>query len=259
MSELGVALVTGAAGGIGRGIALELAARNHHVVLGDLDTESVAAVEHEIREAGGSATAVQLDVTNKESREGALRLCAEELGGLNTLVNCAGVLQDSLIERMPLTMFSRVLEINLIGPLALIAASVDLMRHSGGGAIINIASRAWLGIFGSTAYATSKGGLVGASRALALELGREGITVNCIAPGFIETEMSASLPPKVREKTLASLAVGHAGQPSDVAAAVAYFARAPYCTGQVLPVCGGRSIGTPDIPLSMATKQKEQQ
>lgn len=254
MTGRGVALVTGAAGGIGRAIAMELAAQRHHVVLGDLDLEAVSVIEQAIRTAGGSATAVQLDITSQESRAKVIRLCAEDLGGLNTLVNCAGVLQDSLIERMPLAMFSRVLEINLVSPLALIAETVDLMRRSGGGAMINIASRAWLGIFGSTAYGTSKGGLVGASRALALELGRDGITVNCIAPGFIETDMSASLPPKVREATLASLAVRRAGQPSDVATAVAFLAQAPYCTGQVLPLCGGRSIGTPTISLPTATK-----
>lgn len=258
MTDIKVALVTGAARGIGRAIALQLASSSYHVVVGDLNHAAVLRVQEEIEQAGGNATAVQLDVTVKDSREAALRLCSEKFGRLDTLVNCAGVLKDAVIERMPIALFSSLMAVNLIGPLALIGGSVDLMRRSGGGAIINISSRAWLGTFGSTAYSTAKGGLVGASRSLALELGRYGITVNCIAPGFIETEMTAALPQSVRERIFSSIAVRHIGQPDDIARAVTFLADAPYCTGQVLPVCGGRSIGVPEFSVSVNEGLKEQ-
>jgi 3-oxoacyl-[acyl-carrier protein] reductase len=119
------------------------------------------------------------------------------------------------------------------------------MAARGGGAVVNLASRAWLGTFGSTAYSTAKGGLVGATRSLALELGPARITVNAVAPGFVETPMTDGLPPDIRRRTLDAIPVGRAGRPDDVAAAVAYLAEAPYVTGQVLVVCGGRSIGDP--------------
>jgi 3-oxoacyl-[acyl-carrier protein] reductase len=120
------------------------------------------------------------------------------------------------------------------------------MEAAGGGVVINIASRAWLGIFGSGAYSASKGGLIGATRSLALEVGALGVTANCIAPGYVETPLSATLPAQVLEKTLHSIPVGRGGVPDDIAAAVRYLVcEGSYVTGQVLTVCGGRSIGDP--------------
>ncbi|HYH35421.1 MAG TPA: SDR family NAD(P)-dependent oxidoreductase [Nocardioides sp.] len=241
-----VALVTGGAGGIGRAICARLVAEGATVVVADLDRDAVEATVGDITSAGQPAQAhpLVLDVTDPASRSAAIDVCAG-LGGPDVLVNCAGVLRDARVGKLDPGLFRRLLEINLLGPLALVRLAAPGMAQRGRGAVVNLASRAWLGTFGSTAYSTAKGGLVGATRSLALELGRCGITVNAVAPGFVETPMTDGLPPEIRRRTLDAIPVGRAGHPDDVAGAVAYLARAPYVTGQVLVVCGGRSIGDP--------------
>ncbi|WP_236791870.1 SDR family NAD(P)-dependent oxidoreductase [Amycolatopsis sp. GM8] len=233
------ALVTGGAGGIGRGVCARLARDADVVVVADLDPYAAAA------EIGPKARPMVLDVSSAASRTAVAAACVEEFGGVDILVNCAGVLKDARVGTLDPALFRRLLAINLLGPLALTRLLLGPMTRRGGGAVVNIASRAWLGTFGSTAYSTAKGGLVGATRSLALEVARQGITVNCVAPGFVATRMTDGLPDRIRERTLDAIPVGRAGRPDDVADAVAYLAAASYVTGQVLVVCGGRSIGDP--------------
>lgn len=241
-----LALVSGGAGGIGRAVCARLAREGATVVVADLDRDAAETTASEIVASGieSGLHPVHLDVTDPNSRHGAIARCSE-LGGVDLLVNCAGLLRDARIAKLEPALFRRLLDINLLGPLALTRLAVPAMADRGRGAVINLASRAWLGTFGSVAYSTAKGGLVGATRSLALELGRSGVTVNAIAPGFVETPMTDGLPPEIRRRTLDAIPVGRGGQPDDVAGAVAYLADAPYVTGQVLVVCGGRSIGDP--------------
>lgn len=240
-----VAFITGAAGGIGRGIAEYLAELGYSIGISDISEGALQAVANDITKATGVAVSSRAaDLGDQESVQAAVDATVSRLGGLDVLVNCAGILRDARIEKMEPAVFRQVLQVNLIGMLTTTAAALPALRSSDSGRIISLTSRAWLGNFGSTNYAASKGGIAGASRSLALALATDGITVNCIAPGFIETPMSNSMPDEIIERVRQSIPVGRVGQPRDVARTVAFLADAGagYVTGQSIPVCGGRSI-----------------
>lgn len=240
-----VAFITGAAGGIGRGIAEHLAELGYSLGLSDISETGLRAAANDITEtSGGTVSARAADLADRESVQAAVDATVSRLGELDVLVNCAGILNDARIEKMDPAVFRQVLDVNLIGMLTTTAAALPALRHSGSGRIISLTSRAWLGNFGSTNYAASKGGIAGVSRSLSLGLATDGITVNCIAPGFIETPMSNSMPTEIIERVRQSIPVGRVGQPLDVARTVAFLADAGsgYITGQSIPVCGGRSI-----------------
>ncbi|MGW0162999.1 SDR family NAD(P)-dependent oxidoreductase [Mycobacterium sp. NPDC003323] len=239
------ALVTGAAGGIGQGIATHLAELGYALALSDVADDALRLVADRITtDTGTRVETMTANLAEAASVGPAVDAAADRLGGLDVVVNCAGVLKDARVAKMTAAQFRQVLQINLVGMLNTTAAALPALRASGTGRVVSLTSRAWLGNFGSANYAASKGAIAGVSRSLALQLAADGITVNCIAPGFIETPMSKSLPDNIIERIMKSIPVGRVGRPDDVARTVAYLAGpdAGYVTGQTITVCGGRSI-----------------
>lgn len=240
------AIVTGAAGGIGLTIAEDLARAGYRVGLTDLHEDPLVRATDHIRSVtdSQSISAKAADISDARSITAAIETLAAALGGLDVVVNCAGVLQDARVPTMTAAQFRRVLAINLGGMLETTTAALPFLKESSNGRIISLTSRAWLGNFGSSNYAASKGAIAGVSRSMALALASDGITVNCIAPGFIETPMSNSMPNHILNRVRRSIPVGRGGTPHDVGRAVAFLAseEAGYITGQSLAICGGRSI-----------------
>ncbi|MBM9464395.1 SDR family oxidoreductase [Aeromicrobium sp. YIM 150415] len=235
-----VAVITGAGSGIGAATARRLAEDGLDVVVTDLPQviDSIDPTDLHPR-----CHLFPLDVGDADGREALVGFVGERFSRVDVLFNCAGVGPNARLSKISDEDMAFALGINLLGPISLTRQLVPLMIESGGGAIINVSSRAWLGIFGSGIYTMSKGGLVGFSRALALELGAHGITVNAIAPGYIETPLAHTLPAGVLAETMEAIPVRRGGKPEDIASAVSYLVNeGSYVTGQTLAVCGGRSI-----------------
>ena len=236
-----VALVTGASRGIGAAIALELARKGLKVV-GTATTDAGAA---RIREALASFPGCDgrtLDVTNGSAAEALVDAVAKEFGGLQVLVNNAGITRDTLAMRMKDEDWDAVLDTNLKGVFRMSRAVMRTMMKQRYGRIISITSVVGAsGNPGQANYAAAKAGVAGMTRALARELGSRQITVNCIAPGFIDTDMTAGLGEDQHKALLGQIPLGHLGKPSDIAHAVCYLAspQAAYVTGQELHVNGG--------------------
>jgi 3-oxoacyl-[acyl-carrier protein] reductase len=239
------ALVTGASQGIGEGVARLLAARGARVVLAARSADRLAALAAEIAAAGGAARALALDVAQPESVAGRLKELPEEFATIDILVNNAGITADNLLARMSLDDWERVLRTNLTGAFALTREVVRGMMRRRWGRVISVSSVVGLmGNAGQANYAAAKAGLVGFSKSLARELGSRSITVNVVAPGLIETAMTAVLPEASRAELTAGIALKRLGQVADVAAAVLYLAseEAAYVTGHTLNVSGGLYI-----------------
>jgi len=235
-----VALVTGATRGIGAAIATELAARGL-CVLGTATTEEGAARISAALSAQGGA-GLKLDVTDGVAVDALVDAVASKYGGLHVLVNNAGITRDTLAMRMKDADWDAVLDTNLKAVFRVSRAAIRPMMRQRFGRIISITSVVGAsGNPGQANYAAAKAGVAGMTRALARELGSRGITVNCVAPGFIETDMTANLPEEQRKALLAQIALGALGHPGDIAHAVAYLASdgAGYVTGQQLHVNGG--------------------
>ncbi|MGA7830611.1 MAG: 3-oxoacyl-[acyl-carrier-protein] reductase [Terracidiphilus sp.] len=241
-----IALVTGAAQGIGRACALELARFGATLAVADINAEKLASVAAEIEAAGGTAAAFRLDVSNEESIEAGAKAVLERFGKVEILVNNAGITRDALMMTMKRAEWDLVLNINLTGAYLLTQALLRPMIKNRWGRIVNMASvvgRA--GQAGQVNYAASKAGLIGMTRSLAREVASRGITVNAVAPGYIETPMTAVLDEKVSAAMLASIPIGRRGTDRDIAQAVKFLASdaASYITGHVLDVNGGMFMG----------------
>ncbi len=236
-----VALVTGASRGIGRGIALRLAAQGA-VVVAAARGENAAATVAEIVAAGGIAESVALDVTDSASIDAAVAGLLQRHGRIDVLVNNAGITRDQLMLRMKRDDWDQVIATNLTSAFACVQAVVKPMVKQRAGRIVSISSVVGqMGNAGQANYAASKAGLIGFSKALARELASRNITVNVVAPGLIETDMTRVLAEKAQTDWAAQIPAGRLGTPDDVAAAVSFLAsdEASYITGQVLAVNGG--------------------
>jgi len=238
-----IALVTGGSRGIGAACAKRLAADGFAVFLTYVSKPDAArAVCEAIAVAGGTARAFALDTADREAVAAFFGNEIKDKGVLQVLVNNAGITRDGLIMRMKDEDWDTVIGVNLSGAFACVREAAKVMAKQRSGRIINITSVVGLsGNAGQANYASAKAGLIGLTKAAALELASRGVTVNAVAPGFIETDMTASLPEKVREELMSRIPLKRLGQAEDVAAAVSYLASeaAAYVTGQVLSVNGG--------------------
>jgi 3-oxoacyl-[acyl-carrier protein] reductase len=238
-----VAVVTGGAQGIGRAIAETLAQGGANVVVADLQVEKAEATAKEITaHTGQQVIAVQVDVADSANAKAMIDRTIAEFGRIDILVNNAGTTRDNLIMRMKEADWDLVLNVNLKGAFNCSKAAIRSMMKQHYGRIINITSVSGLaGQAGQTNYSSSKAGLIGFTKALAKEVGSRNITVNAIAPGFIETVLTDDLPQELKDLALQMTPVGRFGKPQDIAQAVAFLAsdEVSFITGQVLSVDGG--------------------
>ena len=241
-----IALVTGAGRGIGRAIALEFSRRGASVVLNyNKSTEAAESLSAEIQAAGGKAAVFQADVSNFTQAQNLVKFAVDTFGDLHILVNNAGITRDTLIMMMSEEDWDSVIATNLKSTFNCSKAAVKHMMRKRYGRIINIASVAGqMGNPGQTNYSSSKAGQIGFTKALAREIAARNITVNAIAPGFVDTEILDAMSPEILEAALKMVPLGRKGKPEEIAYATAFLAsdQAAYITGQVLGVDGGMAM-----------------
>jgi len=237
-----IALITGASRGIGRACALALSEAGIRVALAARNQEQLESLAVEIRAAGREALPIAMDLTSSDSIKEAIGRVAKEFGPIHILVNNGGITKDNLALRMKKEDWDVVLATNLTGAFLAIQQVLHGMMRERWGRIINISSVVGeMGNAGQANYVASKAGLIGLTKAIAQEMGSRNITVNAVAPGFIETGMTHSLTPELKEKLLANVPLKRMGQPAEIASAVRFLAsdEASYITGHVLDVNGG--------------------
>ncbi|HVL75429.1 MAG TPA: 3-oxoacyl-ACP reductase FabG [Noviherbaspirillum sp.] len=239
-----VTLITGASRGIGKATALRFAREGAKVVVCDLD-DAVAETVAEIRLRGGNATGFTVDVTKPQSIEAMVSGVLATYGRIDVLVNNAGIVADAQLRKMTEEQFDRVIDVNLKGTYNCTRAVVDAMVEKKGGVVLNASSIVGLyGNFGQTNYAASKFGVIGMVKTWARELGRHGIRVNAVCPGFIETSILKSMPEKVVRALVERVPLGRLGKPDEIASTFAFLASddASYINGAVIEVSGGMTL-----------------
>lgn len=239
-----VVLITGSASGMGRQTAQRFAEKGATIVINDIDAEKVRGTVEDFRERGFHVLGAVADISSKAAVDGMVQQIVAEFGRIDVLVNNAGMERAGALRKLTEADWDITLNVNLKGTFLCSQAVHGHMVASKHGRIINIASRAWLGGAGQSPYSSAKAGVVGMTRTLAIELGRAGITVNCIAPGLIHTPMWDELPEKDQQFLLSRQPSGKLGDTDDIAQTVLFLADddAGFISGQVLYVCGGRSL-----------------
>jgi len=237
-----IALITGASRGIGKAIALALGEQGATVIGTATSDKGAEAISAYLTDAGIKGTGMALNVTDADSVDSVLKSIADEHGTITVLVNNAGITRDNLLMRMKDDEWNDIIDTNLTSIYRLSKAMLRPMMKARKGRIISIASVVGIsGNAGQTNYAAAKAGLIGFSKSLAREVGARGITVNVVAPGFIDTDMTHDLPEDVKNKLLGQIPLGRLGQPEEIASAVAFLASpaATYITGETINVNGG--------------------
>ncbi|MBX3273285.1 MAG: beta-ketoacyl-ACP reductase [Sandaracinaceae bacterium] len=241
-----VALVTGGSRGIGRAICVALAKAGAKVAVNYAGNEAAAAETLSlVREAGSDGELVRFDVADPDAVDAGVTGVAERLGGLHVLVNNAGISLDQILLRIKPEELERTMATNVGGTLWCAKSAIRLMMRKRDGRVINVSSVVGeAGNRGQAVYAASKAGIIGLTKTLAKEYASRGVTVNCVTPGFIETDMTAALPDSVKQQAIAETPLGRMGTPEDVAAAVLFLAspEAGFITGHILRVNGGMLI-----------------
>ncbi len=241
-----VAIVTGGATGIGLAISLQLAKDGFTVVVNyNSSAQAAQDLVKQIQSMGGQALAIQANLSKVIEAEKLIKTTLDTFQRLDVVVNNAGITDDTLMLRMSETQFDRVIETNLKGVWAMCKFALKPLMQAGNGRIINIASVAgMMGNIGQANYAAAKAGVIGLSKTLAREMASRNLTVNVVAPGFIETNMTANLSPQIKEAALAMIPLKRFGMPEDIAQMVSFLAssKAQYITGQTFVVDGGMTM-----------------
>lgn len=245
MAEKRFAVVTGGARGIGKTVVLELLKQGRKVAAIDINAEQLEELEETVKQTGGTVITKAVDITDTKAFTEVLEQLSEENDGIDILVNNAGITRDNLLIRMSDEDFDKVIDVNLKAAFTATRTVARNMMKNRFGRIVNLSSVAGvMGNAGQTNYAASKAGLIGMSKTVARELAKKNVTVNCVAPGFIETEMTKKLPDMVKKGAKELIPVRKFGKPEDVANAIVFFTGDwnEYITGQVLCVDGGMAM-----------------